>query len=81
MKNRIFSTVALAALVSLAACAKDEAAEGEAVTEETTVETTAPVVTEPAPVVAPMTTDSMAAPMDATAPAAGTDTAAVITTP
>lgn len=75
--KKIFSILAAAALVSVAACGNEaaEAPEGEVVAEPTTAVTAepAPVVTEPAPVVvdpatAPATTDSaLVAPTEAPA--------------
>lgn len=78
MKNRFFSALALAAVVSFAACeAEEPATEGEIIGEPAVEEPMA----EPAPTTVPVT-PLPADTLGATDPAmTGTDTAAVVTTP
>ncbi|MQA91323.1 MAG: hypothetical protein GEU90_14025 [Gemmatimonas sp.] len=58
--QKLFATLALAGLVSVAACAPDDGAE---ILEEPVIEepAPAPIVTEPAPMPAPGATDTMMA--------------------
>lgn len=80
MKNRFFSALALATVVSFAACeAEEPATEGEIIGEPAVEE---PMV-EPAPTTVPVTPlpgDTLGA-VQADTGVMGTDTAAVVTTP